>query len=371
MPQIYYEKDADLKVLAGKRIAILGYGIQGRGQALNLRDSGLEVVVAQRPGGPNYDKAVADGFTPTSIPEACAQSDVIMLLLQDTLAPEVYRTAILPHLKAGKALGFSHGFNIHYYQIEPPKNVDVFMIAPKGPGSLVRELYEEGGGVPALLAVHQDATGQAKRVALAYAKGLGSARAGVLETTFAEETETDLFGEQAVLCGGVSELIQAGFQTLTEKGYQPEVAYFECLHELKLIVDMIYKTGIHGMWNRVSETARFGGLTRGGRVVNEETRAEMRRILCEIRSGKFAQEWINETQAGRPRFKTLMRRAEEAPIEAVGARLRGMMSWINPEGKPAATANRKLSAKRSNGSGRKLAPPQTRRAGAAGGKRKR
>jgi ketol-acid reductoisomerase len=328
MAKIYYDQHADLKFLKGKRIAILGYGIQGRGQALNLRDSGCDVVVAQRPGGPNYDTAREDGFQPTSVAEACAQAQVIMLLLQDTLAPEVYRTAVVQHLKPGKALGFSHGFNIHFHQIEPPKEVDVFMIAPKGPGSLVRELYEAGGGVPALIAVGQDATGKAKEVALAYAKGLGATRAGVLETTFAEETETDLFGEQTVLCGGVSELILAGFETLVEKGYQPEVAYFECLHELKLIVDMIYRDGVQGMWPRVSETARYGGLTRGSRVVTEETRQEMRKILKEIQSGQFAKEWITETQAGRPMFKALMAKGDRHLIELVGQRLRSMMSWM-------------------------------------------
>ncbi|MBI3615052.1 MAG: ketol-acid reductoisomerase [Candidatus Omnitrophica bacterium] len=334
MAKIYYEKDADLNVLKGKRIAILGYGIQGRGHALNLRDSGLDVVVAQRPGGPHYTQAVEDGFQPTSVSEACAQAQVIMILLQDTLQPEVYRTGIVQHLKLGKALAFAHGFNIHFHQIEPPKEVDVFLVAPKGPGSLVRQLFVEGGGVPSLVAVHQDASGRAKEIALAYAKGLGSTKAGVLETTFAEETETDLFGEQTVLCGGATELIKAGFDTLTQAGYQPELAYFECLHELKLIVDMIYTQGIQGMWARVSETARYGGLTRGSRVVNQETRAEMRRILEEIRSGRFAKEWISEGQAGRPVFKALMAQGDRHLVEIVGARLRSMMPWIG--GAPAA-----------------------------------
>ena len=331
MAKIYYEKDADLKVLKGKRIAILGYGIQGRGHALNLRDSGLDVVVAQRPGGSHYTQAVEDGFAPTSVAEACAQAQVIMVLLQDTLQPEVYRTGIVQHLKAGKALGFAHGFNIHFHQIEPPKEADVFLVAPKGPGSLLRKLYVEGGGVPSLVAVHQDASGHAKEIALGYAKGLGSTKAGVLETTFSEETETDLFGEQTVLCGGVTELIKAGFDTLVKGGYQPELAYFECLHELKLIVDMIYAQGIQGMWQRVSETARFGGLTRGDRVITEETRAQMRRILEEIRSGRFAREWINETQAGKPVLKALLQKGDRHLVEIVGARLRSMMPWINPE----------------------------------------
>ncbi len=326
--KIYYDKDSDLKFLKGKRIAVLGYGIQGRGHALNLRDSGLEVVVAQRPGGPHYQQAQEDGFQPVSVEEACSQAQVIVLLLQDTQAPEVYRSSIARHLTPGKALGFAHGFNIHFKQIVPPAEVDVFLLAPKGPGSLVRKLFVDGAGVPALVAVHQDASGQAKELALAYAKGLGCTRAGVLETTFAEETETDLFGEQTVLCGGVSELIKAGFETLVEKGYQPELAYFECLHELKLIVDMIYAQGIQGMWARVSETARYGGLTRGSRIITEATRAEMRKVLEEIRSGAFAKEWVAEAAAGRPVFTALLSQGDRHLVELVGARLRSMMPWI-------------------------------------------
>ena len=345
MAKIYYDKDADLSAIKGKRIAILGYGIQGRGHALNLRDSGLEVVVAQRPGGPHHAQAVEDGFQPTSVVEACAQAQVIMILLQDTLQPEVYRTAILPHLKQGKALAFAHGFNIHFHQIEPPKGVDVFLVAPKGPGSLVRELYLQGGGVPALVAVHQDATGKAMSVALAYSKGIGATRAGVLETTFAEETETDLFGEQTVLCGGAEALVKAGFETLVRAGYQPELAYFECLHELKLIVDLFYAQGVQGMWSRVSETARYGGLTRGSRIVTDATRAEMQKILEEIQSGKFAKEWINECQAGRPVFKALLARGDKHLIELVGARLRSMMPWISQKPTAQSSSSRKRGSK--------------------------
>ncbi len=331
MAKIYYDQDADLSALKGKTIAILGYGIQGRGQALNTRDSGLTVIVAQRPGGAHYQQALADGFKPVSVSEAAAKADLIQILLQDTLQASVYQADIAPHLKPGKILGFSHGFNIHFHQIVPPKEVDVFMVAPKGPGSLVRQLYEEGKGVPSLVAVHQDASGRAKSIALAYAKAIGSTRAGVLETTFAEETETDLFGEQTVLCGGASALIKAGFETLVEAGYQPEVAYFECLHELKLIVDMIYATGIKGMRQRVSETARFGDLTRGPRVIDAATKERMRQILQEIQTGQFAREWILENQAGRPVFKALMQRDERHLLEIVGERLRGMMSWIGGE----------------------------------------
>lgn len=335
MAKVYYDKDSDLGILKGKTIAILGYGIQGRGQAMNARDSGLKVIVAQRPGGAHYAQAIQDGFKPASVAEAAAQADLIQILLQDTLQPAVYKSDVAPHLKPGKILGFSHGFNIHFHQIVPPKEVDVFLVAPKGPGSLLRELYTEGKGVPSLIAVHQDASGKAKAYALAFAKAIGSTRAGVIETTFAEETETDLFGEQTVLCGGASSLIKAGFETLVEAGYQPEVAYFECLHELKLIVDMIYSGGIHGMRQRVSETARYGDLTRGPRVIDEATKARMRQILDEIRKGEFAREWILENQAGRPMFQALMARDERHLIELVGQRLRQMMPWIAGEPKTA------------------------------------
>ena len=330
MAKIYYDQDADLAALKGKTVAVLGYGIQGRGQALNARDSGVTVIVAQRPGGAHYSQAIEDGFTPISVAEAAKRADIIHILLQDTLQAAVYTQDIAPNLTPGKVLGFSHGFNIHFHQILPPKDVDVFMVAPKGPGSLVRQLYVEGKGVPSLIAIYQDASGRAKQTALAFAKAIGSTRAGVLETTFAEETETDLFGEQTVLCGGASALIKAGFETLVEAGYQPEVAYFECLHELKLIVDMIYATGINGMRQRVSETARFGDLTRGPRVVDAATKARMKTILQEIRSGQFAREWILENQAGRPVFRALMQQDERHLIEIVGQRLRDMMPWIAP-----------------------------------------
>lgn len=332
MAKIYYDKDADLKVLKNKTVAIIGYGIQGRGQALNLRDSGVKVIVAQRPGGPNYDLAKKDGFKPLSAPDAAARGDLIILLAQDTLQAEIYRDSIEPNLKPGKALGFSHGFAILYELVKPPKNADVVMVAPKGPGSLLRSQFLEGKGVPSLLAVQQDATGSAKQLALAWAKGIGSTRAGVLETTFKEETETDNFGEQAVLCGGVSALIKAGFETLVEAGYQPEVAYFECLHELKLITDMIWAGGIQGMRKRVSDTAKWGDISRGPRVIDSHVKEAMRQLLREIQSGQFAKEWIAEHQAGRPNFSRLMQADNQHLIEQVGAKLRQMMPWISQQG---------------------------------------
>jgi ketol-acid reductoisomerase len=328
MATISYEKDADLGALKGKTVAVVGYGIQGRGQALNLRDSGVRVIVAQRPGGPNYDCAKRDGFAPLSAAEAAARAELIILLAQDTLQAQIYRESIAPHLKPGKALGFSHGFAILYGLIRPPASVDVVMVAPKGPGSLLRSQYLEGKGVPALLAVHQDATGRARATALAWAKGVGSTRAGVLETTFKEETETDNFGEQAVLCGGVSALIKAGFETLVEAGYQPELAYFECLHELKLITDMIYASGIQGMRKRVSDTAKWGDVSCGPRVIDARVKETMRQLLREIRSGEFAKCWIAEHEAGRPTFTRLMQQDDHHLIEQVGARLRAMMPWI-------------------------------------------
>ena len=327
MVKIYYDKDADLNLLKGKKIGIVGYGIQGRGQALNLRDSGLEVIVAQRTGGAHYDQAVADGFKPVTAEEAARSSDLIQILTQDNLQPQIYRESVAAHLKKGKSLVFSHGFNIHHKQIVPPKEIDVFMIAPKAPGSLLRQMYEEGKGVPSLVAVYQNPSGKALQFALAYAKGIGSTKAGVLETTFKEETETDNFGEQAVLCGGVSALVKAGFETLVEAGYQPELAYFECLHELKLIVDMIYNTGIQGMRYRVSDTAKYGDLTRGPRVVNDAVKKEMQKILKEIQTEKFAKEWISENEKGRPLFNKLLHQDDEHPIEKVGKQIRSMFAW--------------------------------------------
>ena len=329
MARIYYDKDADLSALKGKAVAVVGYGIQGRGQALNLRDSGVKVVVAQRPGGPNYELAKQDGFKPCSASDAAAKAEVIILLAQDMLQGEIYREAIAPHLHAGKALGFSHGFAILYQLIVPPKNVDVVLVAPKGPGSLLRSQYVEGKGVPSLVAVHQNATGKAKQIALAWAKGIGSTRAGVLETTFKEETETDNFGEQAVLCGGASALIKAGFETLVEAGYQPELAYFEVLHELKLITDLIWAGGIQGMRKRVSDTAKWGDITCGPRIIDARVKEAMRQLLREIQSGQFAKEWIAEHQAGRPNFNRLMEQDEQHPVERVGRELRAMMPFLS------------------------------------------
>lgn len=328
MPKIYYDKDADLNVYQGRTIAIIGYGIQGRGQALSLRDSGLNVLIAQRPGGVNYDLAQKDGFRPVAADEAAKCSDVVMILTQDHIQGELYRQSIKRYLKKGKSLAFSHGFNIHFGQIKPPQEVDVWMIAPKAPGALVRRQFEEGKGVPCLVAIHQDASGKALNDALAYAKAIGGGRAGIFETSFREETETDLFGEQVVLCGGTSALIQAGYETLIEAGYAPEMAYFECLHELKLIVDLIYEGGITGMRQRVSDTAEYGDYTRGPRIINERTRREMKKILKEVQSGKFAREWIRENKKGRPRFNQYRKDSQQHPVEEVGKSLRAMMSWM-------------------------------------------
>lgn len=328
MAKIYYDKDADLGILKPKTIAIIGYGIQGRSQALNLKESGLNVVVSELEGTPNYEMAVKDGFKPLSGKEASEKADIIQVLTQDHVQAKVYKSAIEPNLKAGKSLVFSHGFNIHFGQIVPPKDVDVFMIAPKGPGALVRRMYQEGKGVPCLVAIFQEHTGKALQTALAYAKGIGGTRAGVIETTFKEETETDLFGEQTVLCGGVTELIKAGFDTLVEAGYQPEIAYFECLHELKLITDLIYQVGIQGMRKKVSDTAEYGDLTRGKRIITSETRKEMKKILEEVQTGKFAKEWIDENRDGRPVFNALSKKDDTLLVEKIGAKLRKMMPWM-------------------------------------------
>lgn len=326
--KIYYDSDADLGLLKGKKVAIVGYGIQGRGQGLNLRDSGVEVIVAQRKGGKNYELAREDGFDPLTAEEAAREADVLQLLVQDHLQAEIYEKDIKPHLCPGKALLFSHGFNIHFGYIRPPKEIDVYMVAPKGPGALVRSQYLEGGGVPCLVAVHQNATGQALQLALAHAKAIGGTRAGVIETTFKEETETDLFGEQAVLCGGLSELIRAGFETLVEAGYSPEMAYFECLHEVKLIVDAIFVSGISGMHRRISDTAEYGDYTRGKRVIGRATREEMKKILKEIQSASFAKEWMEENKKGRSNFNRMREECDNHKIEKVGSELRKMMHWI-------------------------------------------
>lgn len=324
----YYDQDADLKFLDGKTVAVIGYGSQGHAQSLNLRDSGVRVLVADVPDSENWGRAVADGFEPLKVAEAAELADIIQIVIPDEKQATVYRNDIAPHLKPGKALMFSHGFNIHFQQIVPPQDVDVFMIAPKSPGHLLRRMYEVGAGVPSLVAVEQDYTGNALQIALAYAKGIGSTRAGVIETTFEEETETDLFGEQAVLCGGATELIRAGFDTLVEAGYQPEIAYFECLHELKLLVDMIYEGGISWMRYSISYTAEYGDITRGKRIITDETRAEMKRILDEIQTGSFAREWLLENQVGRPVFNAMQKKEANHLIEVVGKKLRSMMPWL-------------------------------------------
>ncbi len=328
MTKVYYDNDANLKYLENKKIAVIGYGIQGRAQALNLKDSKMDVIIGLRKNGESFKIAKDEGFEVFTIKEAAQIGDIVHILIPDHLQAKVYKEEIEEGMKEGKALGFSHGFNIHFGQIIPPKYVDVFMVAPKSPGALLRKLFESGGGVPSLIAVQQDFTGKAKEIALAFAKAIGSTKAGVIETTFAEETETDLFGEQAVLCGGITELIRAGFDTLVEAGYQPEVAYFECLHELKLIMDLIFKEGISGMREKVSDTAQYGDLTRGKRIINWETKAEMKRILNEIRSGEFAREWIVENQTNRPVFNALNQKDKNHLIEKIGQKLRKMMPWI-------------------------------------------
>ncbi len=327
MAQIYYDADADLKVLEGKTIAVIGYGSQGRGQSLCLRDSGLDVIIGARP-GKSFDRAKEDGFEVVSASEAAERADVIQILAQDHLQAEIYEKEVLSHLTAGKAVLFSHGFNIHYGFIKPQEDIDILMVAPKGPGPFVRRQYEEGKGVPALIAIEQDATGNARQIGLAYAKGLGATRAAVYETTFKEETESDLFGEQAVLCGGCSELIRAGFETLVEAGYAPEMAYFECLHEMKLIVDLMYEKGITGMRAAISDTAKWGDVNIGRRIITPATKEEMKKVLSEIQSGQFAHEWMAENKSGRHNFDAKLNADKEHQIEKVGEKLRGDMSWM-------------------------------------------
>jgi len=329
MANIYYEADVDRSLLADRKVAILGYGSQGHAHALNLKESGIDVRVGLRDGSSSAAKAAEAGLKVMSIADATAEADVIMMLMPDTEMGEIYSEHIAPNLSDGDALFFAHGFNIRFDLIDPPPGVDVCMVAPKGPGHLVRRTYEEGGGVPALIAVEQDPTGNAKGLALAYADAIGGARAGVIETTFTEETETDLFGEQVVLCGGTTALVQAAFETLTDAGYQPEVAYFECLHELKLIVDLMYEEGIAGMRYSVSDTAEYGDLSRGPRIVNAAVKEEMKTILDEIQTGKFADEWVAESRSGRPNFHRLEAEGHEHSIEKVGKKLRSMMPWIS------------------------------------------
>jgi len=328
MAKVYYDKDADLSLLKGKTIAVIGYGNQGRGQAQNLKDSGCQVVVGLPEESKSRDKAQADGIKVLTVAEATKAADIMVMLAPDNLHQEIYYQSIEPNLSKGNMLMFSHGFNIHYGQVIPSPDIDVTMIAPKSPGNLLRELYTQGVGVPALLAVYQDASGKAKDMTLAYARAIGCARAGVLETTFAEETETDLFGEQTILCGGITALLKATFEVLVEAGYQPELAYFECLHELKLIVDLIYQGGLSYMRDSVSSTAQYGDYTRGPRVIDDMVRENLWQILAEIQDGTFAKEWILENQAGRPVFNALKRMDREHPIELVGAELRKMMPWL-------------------------------------------
>ncbi|MDF5707072.1 MAG: ketol-acid reductoisomerase [Nostoc sp. S4] len=328
MARMYYDEDANLDLLSGKTIAIIGYGSQGHAHALNLKDSGLNVIVGLYPGSKSVSKAEAAGLTVKNVADAANAADFIMILLPDEVQKTIYKNEIEPNLEEGNVLAFAHGFNIHFGQVVPPPNIDVVMVAPKGPGHLVRRTYENGEGVPALFAVYQDASGQARDRAMAYARGIGGSRAGILETTFREETETDLFGEQAVLCGGLSALIKAGFETLVDAGYQPELAYFECLHEVKLIVDLVVEGGLAKMRDSISNTAEYGDYTRGPRIVTEQTKAEMQKILSEIQSGQFAREFVLENQSGKPGFTALRRKEAEHKIEEVGKDLRAMFSWL-------------------------------------------
>ena len=326
---VYYEADADPSIIRGKKVAIIGYGSQGHAHALNLKESGVEVCVGLREGSSSKTKAENAGLTVKSIDDAAAWADVIMILAPDTEQKAIFDAHIAPHLQPGDALAFAHGFNVRFGRITAPEGIDSIMIAPKGPGHLVRRTYTEGGGVPALIAVDQDATGNAKALALSYAEAIGGARAGVIETTFPEETETDLFGEQVVLCGGLTKLVQYGFETLTEAGYAPEMAYFECLHEVKLIVDLMYEEGIAGMRYSISDTAEYGDLTRGPRIITEDTKAEMKKILTEIQTGQFADEWVAESESGRANYHRMQEEGKAHPIEKVGAELRAMMPWIS------------------------------------------
>ena len=326
--KVYYDGDADLNLLQNKKIAVIGYGSQGHAHALNLKDSGLDVRVGLRTGSKSWSKAEQTGLTVKTVEDASKEADIIMILVNDEIQGDMYREKIAPNLQSGNALVFGHGFSIHFGQIKPPADVDVFMVAPKGPGHLVRRQYQEGRGVPCLIAIEQNATGKAKELALAWAKGIGGSRAGVLETTFQEETETDLFGEQVVLCGGTTALVKAGFETLVNAGYQPEIAYFECLHELKLIVDLMYEAGIAGMRYSISDTAQYGDMSRGPRIVTDQTKAEMAKILKEIQDGQFAKEWILENKANRPSFNALAKQGQNHLIEKVGKELRGLMSWM-------------------------------------------
>ena len=329
--KMYYDKEADLGLLSDKTVAIIGYGSQGHAHALNLHDSGVKVIVGLREGSSSRQSAADEGLEVMSVPDAAGAADIVVMLINDEVQGKVFREEILPGLSPGNSVTFAHGFNIHYGQVVPPADNDVFMMAPKGPGHLVRRVFTQGGGVPALLAIHQDPSGNTQNVALAYAKGLGATRAGVIETTFREETETDLFGEQSVLCGGLCELIRAGFDTLVDAGYQPEVAYFECLHEVKLIVDLIYEGGIANMRSSISDTAEFGDLTRGKRIITDETRETMKEILNEIQTGIFPREWLQENQVGRPVYTARKRQDQEHLIETVGEKLRGMMSWLGQD----------------------------------------
>jgi len=331
--EVFYERDANPIFLKDKKIAIIGYGSQGHAHALNLSDSGMNVRVGLREGGSSWEKAKQAGMRVKPIAQAAREADIVVVLVPDELQPELYQTQLRPELAAGKSLVFAHGFNIHYHQIIPTDGIDVWMVAPKAPGHMVRYEYTQGQGVPMLIAVHQNATGQARNMALAYAVAIGAGKVGILETSFREETETDLFGEQAVLCGGVSELILAGFETLVRAGYAPEMAYFECLHELKLIIDLIYEGGVRNMYDSVSNTAQYGGLTRGERVIGREAREAMERILEDVTSGRFAREWILENQARRPVFSALTRAMQSQPIEEVGSRLRKMMPWLEKQKK--------------------------------------